>query len=48
MNDETFEKIHAAFVKMYNIDEGAYHPTQRPYVNLRAEVRVLIEDENDA
>ncbi len=44
MDDGQFEKIHAAFVKSYNIDaECAWYPTQRPFINLREKVREILK-----
>ena len=44
MDDKQFEKIHAAFVKSYNIGDGnAWYPSQRPFINLRDKCKEILD-----
>ncbi len=45
MNDITFERIHKVFLESYTLEECAYRPNQKQYIELKAKVeKILAED----
>ena len=42
MDNEQFEEIHKVFIKSYNLEECAWYESQRQYMNLREEIRRIL------
>ncbi len=44
MNGITFARIHKAFLKTYTLEECAYNPRQKQYLELKAKVEKILEE----